>query len=95
MTESTAREQQRGRGPGRPWPKGTSGNPAGRKPDPNRAKTLSAMLAIIGPGAVSPLEHLLRTMNDPEVPADRHDAAARDALPHCHSKPRANRPSPA
>jgi hypothetical protein len=47
IAENAAAEQrkQRGRGPGRPWPRGVSGNPAGKKPGTrNRATMLGQEL---------------------------------------------------
>src|SRR5262245_54355342 len=78
MTETAAHRQPRKRGPGRPFPKGMSGNPRGR-PAGSVAKVHEMIQKA---GGTSPLQFLLNLINDSTAAMSLRLDAARLALPY-------------
>jgi hypothetical protein len=70
---------------GKPFKKGTSGNPHGR-PAGSRNRRTQMLLEAAEVGGEMPLEYMLRVMRDPTAPVKRRDEMAKAAAPFLHSK---------
>ena len=70
---------------GKPFRRGTSGNPRGR-PRGARNKRTSANLEAAKAGGELPLDYMLRVMRDPKVSNSRRDEMARTAAPYLHPR---------
>ena|SRR2546426_10464643 len=70
---------------GKPFRRGTSGNPRGR-PRGARNKRTSANLEVAKAGGELPLDYMLRVMRDPKVSNSRRDEMARTAAPYLHPR---------
>jgi hypothetical protein len=79
VTAETAKQQR-----GRPWPKGTSGNPAGRRPGAIGRSTVQRL--IEEGGGLTPMRFLLDVLADKRRGLHTRIEVAKALLPFCHPR---------
>ena len=62
-----------------------AGRPKGSR-NKKRTETISDIFAAAMAEDMTPLEYMLRVMNDPKCPIDRRDRMAIAAAPFCHTR---------
>lgn len=81
MAEISREQPQRRRGPGRPWPKGVSGNPGGRPREVGHVRELARQ------HTAEAIQTLAMVMRDPDQPGRARVAAAEALLDRGWGRP--------